>query len=87
MTPLKIEYEVYLQELQEQSVQYLYDEDGHIVSVRQIKSISPLSYLDWLNTEMQDAVDQEDYRYAAKIRDEIIYLKLYTVEEYERYLA
>lgn len=87
MSQLRSDYQVYLQDLFEKNLRYLYDEDGHVVSVQSIHNIKSLSYIDWLNTEMQEAIDIEDYRYAAKIRDEILYLQLYTVEEYERYIA
>jgi len=86
MTQLRTEYQVYLQNLEEKSTHFIYDEDGHVTAVY-IGNYIPLPYLEWLQTEMEDALDQEDYEYAAKIRDEVLYLKLYSTEEFERYIA
>lgn len=86
MTQPRIEYQVYLQNLEEKAMRFLYDEDGHVTAVR-IESYTSLSYFEWLQTEIEDAIDQEDYEYAAQIRDEMLYLKLYSTEEFETYLA
>jgi len=87
MSQLRSDYQVYLQELEHQNQIYLYDEDGHVVSIQSKSKYTPLNYVDWLDSEMRDAIEEEDYRYAAKVRDEIIYIKLYTAEEFERYIA
>ena len=71
MTQPQIEYQVYLQELEESGKIVVYDEDERPVYVTRIQGDdNPLSFTEWMKEEMTKAVEEEDYEYAAQIRDE-----------------
>jgi hypothetical protein len=75
MKQSEIEYEVYKQMWEESKVEVLYDVDERPMMIR-TKDIAPvLSWTEWLPGEMKDAIEREDYMYAAELRDEIKLLK------------
>jgi protein-arginine kinase activator protein McsA len=71
MTQPQIEYQVYLQELEESGKIVVYDQDERPVYVTRIQGDdNPLSFTEWMKQEMIKAIEEEDYEYAAQIRDE-----------------
>ena len=67
----KAAYESYVQIWNESKVEVLYDEDERPMMIRTKDIGDPLSWDDWLVGEMELAIDEEEYMYAAQIRDEI----------------
>ncbi len=70
MTQPQIEYQIYLQQLGERSTQVIYDQDERPVYVKTIEKEPTMSFTEWMKEEMKKAIEQEDYEYAAQIRDE-----------------
>lgn len=69
MTQSQIEYDVYRQEWEESGVEVLYDEDERPMCVRHREIGEPLSFREWLPSQLSWAIEVEDYMYAAEIRD------------------
>ena len=67
----KAAYESYIQIFEESRTEILYDVDERPMMIRQKDIGSPLSWIDWLDKEMKLAIREEEYLYAAKLRDEI----------------
>jgi hypothetical protein len=67
----KAAYESYVQIWNESKVEVLYDEDERPMMIRTKDIGDPLSWDDWLVGEMELAIDEEEYMYAAQIRDEL----------------
>lgn len=70
MTQPQIEYQIYLQQLEEKLTEVIYDEDERPVYVKTIERESTMSFTEWMKEEMRKAIEVEDYEYAAQIRDE-----------------
>jgi protein-arginine kinase activator protein McsA len=65
-------YESYKQICEESQTEVLYDVDERPMMIRRKGDyVKPLSWGEWLHEEMAIAVYEEDYMYAAQLRDEI----------------
>jgi hypothetical protein len=75
MEQAKVAYDVYVQVWEESRTEVLYDEDERPMMIRTVEIGDPLSWNEWLPTEMEWAIEQEEYLYAAELRDEIVKTK------------
>ena len=64
-------YESYVQIWNESKVEVLYDVDERPMMIKTKDIGDPLSWSDWLSGEMEIAIEEEEYEYAAILRDEI----------------
>ena len=64
-------YEAYVQLWNESKIEVLYDVDERPMTIRTKDIGDPLSWSDWLPGEMEIAIEEEAYEYAAILRDEI----------------
>jgi len=70
MTQPQIEYEVYIQDIKKAGEIIMYDEEERPAYIKYVETEEPLLFTEWMALEMKRAVEQEDYEYAAQIRDE-----------------
>lgn len=64
-------YGLYVQIWNESKVEVLYDVDERPIAIRTKYIGDPLSWSEWLPGEMEIAIEEEAYEYAAILRDEI----------------
>lgn len=75
MEQARASYDCYKQEWEEARMEILYDEDERPVMFR-VKDIGePLTWNKWLPVELEWAIENEEYLYAAELRDEILKTK------------
>ena len=84
MEQAKASYECYKQEWEESRIEVLYDEDEHPMMIRTKDIGEPLSWDKWLPVELEWAIEQEEYLYAAELRDELLKIKTNTNEPARR---
>ena len=75
MTQARVEYDLYRQEFEQSRTEVLYDEQERPMMIRQREIGEPLSYRQWLPTQLPWAIEVEDYMYAAEIRDLLAIMK------------
>lgn len=80
MEQARASYDCYKQEWEESKIEILYDEDERPMMIRTKDIGEPLSWDKWLPVELEWAIEQEEYLYAAELRDEIIKNKNYKNE-------
>jgi len=69
---IKAEYQSYLQIYESEKFEVLYDEDERPMMIREKKSMAAaLTWFEWLITEMETRIENEEYEYCAVIRDEL----------------
>ena len=64
-------YESYVQIWNESKIEVLYDVDERPMFIRTKNIGDPLSWSEWLPGEMEIAIEEEAYEYAAILRDEL----------------
>ena len=65
-------YESYLQIYETERFEILYDVDERPMMIRERKNTPPpLTWMEWLFAEMDIAIEEEAYEYAAVLRDEL----------------
>lgn len=64
-------YESYVKIWNESKVEVLYDVDERPMTIRTKDIGDPLNWSEWLPGEMEIAIYEEEYEYAAILRDEI----------------
>lgn len=75
MEQARASYDCYRQEWEESKVEVLYDEDERPMMIRMKDIGEPLSWNRWLPVELEWAIENEEYLYAAELRDEILKTK------------
>ena len=65
-------YESYLQIYETEKFEILYDVDERPMMIRERKNTPPpLTWMEWLISEMEIGIEQEAYEYCAVLRDEL----------------
>lgn len=70
LDPRKL-YDQYLEDCMSFSVVVHYDEDGFPNYVEEVNDDDPLTYVQWLELELIEAIEEEAYEYAARLRDQL----------------
>lgn len=84
MEQARASYDCYKQMWEESRIEILYDEDERPMTIRTKDIGDPLSWDKWLPGELEWAIEEEEYLYAAELRDELLKIKTNTNEPTRR---